>query len=461
MFRIKASHLPFLILFLFALIFSFYKLDNFYQLNYDQERDYQVVQKILSGDLTLIGPQAVSTAGFYLAPWYYYLLVPFFVLFNGHPLYAAYLTGLVHLLTTLALFLFLKKHTKHDLIALASSLLYASTLHRTAWNVMFIPLLFILFLNLLLRSRQTPKSFSLLLFLVSLGIHFHFQFVLLAPFLGIYLLLNRSKLPSLRSKNLALYFIALLIPLLPLIAFDLRHDFINSRSFLNFFGSALTTSSNLPYLQLLRFSARNIIRETSLYTPLPLNLDYIFLPLAYIGSLIVVLRKKRSLLPLALFPVISLFALSLYSPPTWPEYYHLLAVLSFIVLVSYLIASSPHLIKSLYFIFVLAALVTSLQYLHTYTNSDGYDSRQAVIKYILDSSSPLQPNIRYHFPPGQGLGFTPIRDYLSTQYDLTDQYSNTQFDVFFTSSPPPALPTSTDQVSFGVYTVSLSSTIDK
>jgi 7-cyano-7-deazaguanine synthase in queuosine biosynthesis len=57
MFRIKASHLPFLILFLFALIFSFYKLDNFYQLNYDQERDYQVVQKILSGDLTLIGPQ--------------------------------------------------------------------------------------------------------------------------------------------------------------------------------------------------------------------------------------------------------------------------------------------------------------------------------------------------------------------------------------------------------------------
>jgi len=288
MFRIKASHLPFLILFLFALIFSFYKLDNFYQLNYDQERDYQVVQKILSGDLTLIGPQAVSTAGFYLAPWYYYLLVPFFVLFNGHPLFAAYLTGLVHLLTTLALFLFLKKHTKHDLIALASSLLYASTLHRTAWNVMFIPLLFILFLNLLLRSRQTPKSFSLLLFLVSLGIHFHFQFVLLAPFLGIYLLLNRSKLPSLRSKNLALYFIALLIPLLPLIAFDLRHDFINSRSFLNFFGSALTTSSNLPYLQLLRFSARNIIRETSLYTPLPLNLDYLFLPLAYIGSLIVV-----------------------------------------------------------------------------------------------------------------------------------------------------------------------------
>ena len=461
MFRIKTSHLPLLVLFFFALVFSFYKLDNFYQLNYDQERDYQAVQKTLSGDLTLIGPQAVSTAGFYLAPWYYYLLVPFFLLFDGHPLYAAFLTGLVHLLTIFALYLFLKKQIKHEYIALATSLLYASTLRRTAWNVMFIPLLFILFLSLLFRSRQTPKSFVMLIFLVSLGIHFHFQFVLLVPFLAIFFLLNRPKLPPLTPRNLTLYFIALFTPLLPLIAFDLRHDFINSRSFINFFTTALTTSSGLPYLELLRFSARNIIRETSLYTPLPLNLDYIFLSLTYLVSLIVVVKKKRSLLPLALFPLISLFTLSLYSPPTWPEYYHLLAVLSFIILVSFLIASSSHLIKSIYFIFVLISLFISLQYLHTHINSDGYDSRHAVIKYILDSSSPPQPNIRYHFLPGQGLGFTPIRDYLSTQYDLTDQYSNTQFDVFFTSSPPVSLPSPSDQVSFGVYTVSLSSTEER
>ena len=54
-----------------------------YIFDWDQAADYEAVEKIAGGKLTLIGPRVTSDKGFFLGPWHYYFLVPFFKLTNG------------------------------------------------------------------------------------------------------------------------------------------------------------------------------------------------------------------------------------------------------------------------------------------------------------------------------------------------------------------------------------------
>ena len=49
---------------------------------YDQARDALVTQKIISGDLKILGPPA-STPGLYHGAFYNYTLIPAYILFKG------------------------------------------------------------------------------------------------------------------------------------------------------------------------------------------------------------------------------------------------------------------------------------------------------------------------------------------------------------------------------------------
>src|SRR3989338_8248279 len=111
-----------------GVFFAFFRLEQQYGLEFDQERDYNIVKSIVSDrKFTLIGPRVVSSAGFFLGPWYYYLNVPFYILFNGEPSFAAYFTGFINLAICFLIYFVLRKETKSRSMSLLPAILWISS----------------------------------------------------------------------------------------------------------------------------------------------------------------------------------------------------------------------------------------------------------------------------------------------------------------------------------------------
>jgi len=84
-FRIKKYYLVLLLIILFSAFFRLYKIDQYMTFLGDEGRDVLVVKRMLiDGKFTLLGP-ITSVGSMYMGPIYYYLMVPFLLLWNFSP----------------------------------------------------------------------------------------------------------------------------------------------------------------------------------------------------------------------------------------------------------------------------------------------------------------------------------------------------------------------------------------
>ena len=105
-----------------GIFLSLFRLSELYGYGFDQERDYNTVKAIVvDHKFTLIGPRVVSSAGFFLGPFYYYLQVPFFILFRGDPLYGAYFTAAINFITYILIYFVLSRLTSSRLTAFTAA----------------------------------------------------------------------------------------------------------------------------------------------------------------------------------------------------------------------------------------------------------------------------------------------------------------------------------------------------
>ena len=381
----------------FGLFLSFYRVSELYGYGFDQERDYNTVKAIVvDHKFTLIGPRVVSSAGFFLGPFYYYLQVPFFILFRGDPLYGAYFTAAINFITYLLIYFVLSRLTPSRLTAFTAALLWLTTANRTGWNVSFVPLFFLLFVYF-------HKRPLLLTFIFFLSLNFHPQMIFLGPLW--FHALTKHKL-SLRQIILLVF--AAILPFLPLIVFDLRHDFINTRaalSFLNASGSANAAVSPFrPLYSLTQFSTSLEL----LFSGFHHNL---FLTASLLLTLAIFVFRERRYFYFWLLPVLSILVLAFYRQRTWPEYYHFLGGFSLLLLV--FIAANRYLVlKTLLLLLVVSALWGGYRSLSTRIDLTGYTVKKHLILYLLEQNQPYERlNIINDFRFGEGLGFAPIREY--------------------------------------------------
>lgn len=101
----KYLHLYILaVLLVIGLFFRVYKLSEFYIFEHDQDLYSWIVKDILvDGHLRLIG-QVTSIEGLFIGPFYYYLLAPFYFIFNMNPLAAMIPANIINLLTAISLY---------------------------------------------------------------------------------------------------------------------------------------------------------------------------------------------------------------------------------------------------------------------------------------------------------------------------------------------------------------------
>lgn len=140
-------------------VFSrFYQLESRYQFTWDQIENAWVMKTMaIEKIFPLKGMEAKATSGFSIGPGYYYLLYPFYAVFNLNPTAGGIFAGVVSLVTVVLLYQSISR-IAGMLTGCVTTLLYACSLHvitfdRIAWPVVLIPfvslLIFVAWWNIL------------------------------------------------------------------------------------------------------------------------------------------------------------------------------------------------------------------------------------------------------------------------------------------------------------------------
>lgn len=273
----------------------FYNLDQRIIFDWDQEQySYQVKNIVENRDFVLIGPRANNDRGFFLGPYFIYILIPFYLLKNLHPSALIDFIFTYNLLFFISSFLvisklFSKKHALIFLLLWSINSLVAQY-DVIPWNPLLIPL-GVLLVWLILEKvyrKDDYKNFVLLGLILGFFSNLHFQFIFLILFSGVFLLLSYKKINLFKLKNLFAFASSFLIIFLPLLVFDIRHNFLNTRLFFAFFtedNPALVNDRNVWVVVFSNFLKPFIYKE---------NLDLMWLFMFVIAGMVVYLIRNKN-----------------------------------------------------------------------------------------------------------------------------------------------------------------------
>lgn len=372
---------------------------------YDQGRDLLEVSKIIwDHNFTLIGP-TTGLAGIFYGPWWYYFLVPIFILSNGDPQKIAYIFALIGILSLILLFFFLKRITENFLLAF--SLAIIACISNTwmfgpiaLWSPTLTPALLLGFFYsaYCLFKAKTAKHFFLLGIFAALVLDTSAAFgVFLIAYLFLQPLIFRK---IFLDKRFTLTILGVLLVALPRIVFELKNNFLMTRSALSFISNPKVFGVQLTFVQRLQERAKSFIEiAESAFT----NNNKMFLVIEVLAIVIfvfIILKRKKagtqlsndSFLKFAISLVVCLFAFSAIYPDTVWDYY-LVGLPTAIILIAAIILNYAWAIKPMQTAVILFLLfVISINFdkslLPPYRatwQGDGstYNNPKAVVNYLV------------------------------------------------------------------------------
>lgn len=251
----------FIILVIIIIIGSYLRLQgvftNSFAYTYDVGRDLLALWDIVQlHKIPLIGA-TTGLPGIFYGPWWYYFLTPFFIVFSGNPQGIALTMSLIGILTIIIGFVFGKKLGGNFLGLTLAAIISVSpvmiSLSAQIWNPNIAPLfviLILLVLNKLYKEEKKDKSkyYFFLGLLLAFNIDLEIVFGLLLS-IGIILSVAVIKRRKISIKNIAFFILGELIIFSPRIFFELRHQFLMTKSFIGFFsGGSSSAISKTPEL---------------------------------------------------------------------------------------------------------------------------------------------------------------------------------------------------------------------
>lgn len=288
-----------------ALALRLYKIDEYLTFLGDEGRDVRIVRDLLKGNLVFIGPQT-SIGNMYLGPLYYYLMAPALFFSKLSPVGPAVMVALLSVLT-----IFLTWKIARDwfgnLPAFYALILFSLSpvsiiYSHSSWNpnpMPFFALLTVYFTYLAFFKNKFKFLIPAAACLAG-ALQMHYLGLLLVPiiifwYLVLRLVLKGQKriLSGLNSSSFKAIFIFLLI-MSPLLLFDLRHNFANSRAIGQFFSDRQTTVNLNPgrsdrFIPVVRqITSDLLLGQQPYFAPLIgaiLVLMFLILPFYYSASL--------------------------------------------------------------------------------------------------------------------------------------------------------------------------------
>jgi 4-amino-4-deoxy-L-arabinose transferase-like glycosyltransferase len=413
----RTKYLYLSILCLIFLAFSFFRFSNLDRrtiFDWDQERDAFVIKDLLiNHKFSLIGPRVVGPEGFFLGPYFTYLITPSYVLtqFNPNAI-------LVFVISYNVIFFFVSYLVIKRIFSQKIALLFLIfwTINPAiiaadivAWNPLLVPLFMILGWYFVLRFR-----WLFLGIFVGLGINIHFQLVFLIPYFIFYLIKAKKRL-----RLIIEFFAGISFCFLPLLFFDLRHNFLN--------------------LNLIRLMFLDSNQSKSIFEWWPVWENYLkglsgihffgFGLIGYLFGLLLILylirnerlENNKYLFDSFLFIWLSFpIAFSLFGHRPSEYYFNFLYPIIFLVFSIILAKVKKNLLIILFFLLVFTFRLHDFDVAMTPFGLSYYYKQQSVLK-IKEISVGKKINVSYNVPRGFDTGYRYLLDYYQVKQTGNDQ----------------------------------------
>lgn len=414
-FKNHPHHLIIILILILALFFRTYKVVERFEFAHDGDLySWMVKDIVINHHFRLVG-QETSASGIFIGPLFYYLITPFFILTNMDPLGAVIPITIIGILTVLSYYFVFAKlfNVKIGLIAAFLYAVLLSQLDRwvvpstpsNLWTIWY-------FYVILMLARG---NFSLLPILgVLIGLIWHIHIVLIPSLLAIpFAIFLSGKFPNLRQ--MVYFLIALIITSLPLIIFEVKHNFQQFFNILSNFSAPREGAEGFYKFQLvLDMIIKNI--NILFFAPHSLKLtDNILFPSIILLSAVYLIKKSllkiNEYIPLITWILGVIVFFSITSSPISEYYFHNIEVifLAIISLLFYSIFRSSIWGKRLSLGILLLVAIKNILFFVTQNHSNnGYVERKAVVDYIVsDAESKNFPcfSINYITSPGENVGF--------------------------------------------------------
>lgn len=368
--------------------------------DWDQDRDYSQVIRIAQGEYVPLGPVAKGQGGFYLGSLYYYLLFPAYTLMQGSLGSLPATSIFLDCLAVIAIVILLRG----PLGLIPSTILalmwgfswFLIDASRVSWNVSLIPLWSVLTLSLFSRLISSPSKLHFYLLGLLAGISFHVHVATL-PLIPILMIINyrHFRLPL---KSWLIMFVWAVLPLIPLIHYDLTHHFANLHLVRGFLAS--NASVTTPILAMFSMAA----------TKLGKVLSGIFLAKyqdnLLLGLFALALSMRACFAPRPLIRIAGVWVLLSFSLVValrdygFPEYYFAPAYLALcLVFLDFVL----HISRPLAYVFLAAFIYLNLHAYQTTPSSYSLSAKTQLVTSLLSYPDPL--DLTYQLSLGRDGGF--------------------------------------------------------
>ena len=421
------SRLGLIAIILVSAFIRFYSLDHFAGFDYDQETAVGIAQTILHGRPVLIG-QEISAGGIFTGPFFNYLMAILLLVAKGNPSILFWFQALIGTISIYLCFRVGESYSKNS--GLITAFIYAFSLRILAIDHSFNPSTLIPFLTLLglfffTSPKKSPHQKLILTSLIA-GVASQLH-PAGAPLLVLPAILILGSRLSSRSKLTAtlVAFFSFVIWFTPLIIFDLRHDFLNTRHL-------LSLSQNLTYPLVFRLSITTNLLFTlavSLIRPGLISIIAFVIALPAFGS-----TWAKSSPLIALFAA-NLLLFSFYQGPV-QDYYLFPGMIAMLLALSLGLARQAQrflLVRPALILIAVIFFATTLTNLNSLSHPFSLHDKKQVIAAIKQVSDPRdQVTIHIDADLGQNNGFTYLAAW--QQLDALFSFENPDFIIYIPKS---------------------------
>ncbi|MEX2027929.1 MAG: hypothetical protein WD988_00325 [Candidatus Curtissbacteria bacterium] len=258
---------PLLLILLFAFVLRIINLEKLFYFTYDESVFAFVGRRlILWNHIPLIG--GATPFGFHVAPYFYWFFALPLGIGNLNPIAWGWTSAIIATLTAFMMYQVGKAFGNRRVGFLAAAFwtfsYLANVYDRHFWGLTFGPLFSLIVLYCLYQIKNGRQNFIYLLgFVLALIIHADLSYYVFLAMAAVSWIV--FKLPINKKTALAVAFIV--ISFLPLVVFDLRHNFANVRPVADF----LNSGRNTPGFEVPKFTENLLLFPRSaarfIYTP--------------------------------------------------------------------------------------------------------------------------------------------------------------------------------------------------
>lgn len=348
----------------------------------DIARDFLLMEDIVDNkNLVLIGPRSGAIPGLFHGPLWLYLNLPAFLIGAGNPVFVGWFWVVLYVLSLGIIYFVGKKIFDKETGMLSVLLLSTTTIPyvKTLFNPYGALLLFPLYIYFFANYLHTKKIKKLLLAFFVLGLIIQFQMAFGVPIaiLTVFYLIyvwykNKHFLHSIS-------FFVLIIPLSSHILFEIRNNFLQTKSVLAYLGGTQSHGKlDLNFFQLVGVRASEMVRDgLGILTQENMYITALFLAVLSLMFFKVLKEKSQTRLIyfLAAYFYLGFWALTVFfKGPVWNYYY-----IPFIPLLVFVFVSAKNILNKwmfytlvilIYFVNIQAAFKDFLAYNPSPTEQD-------------------------------------------------------------------------------------------